>query len=74
MLAFWLPGVSEVRGGKAASLTTDVVIKGAKGGGATIIDVLNGTEKPLNVEPTSEGIVLRKIHVQDWPLILRLRH
>ncbi len=72
LLAFWLPGIAEVRGRKPASMTTDVVIKGAKGEGATIIDVLNGTEKPLKVEATSEGIVLRKIRVQSWPLIIRL--
>ena len=72
LLAFWLPGIAEVRGGKPASMTTDVVIKGAKGRSATIIDVLNGTEQELKVEPTAEGIVIRKIHVQNWPLIIRL--
>jgi hypothetical protein len=53
-------------------MMTDVVIKGAKGEGATIIDVLNGTETPLKVEQTSEGIVLRKIRVRNWPLLIRL--
>ncbi len=72
LVAFWLAGITETRTGSAGHLVTDVVIKGAKGEGATIIDVLNGTEKPLKVEPTSEGIVLRKIRVQSWPLIIRL--
>jgi len=51
---------------------TDILIKGVKGDGATIIDTLNGTEKPLNVERTSDGVALRKVNVQDWPLIIRL--
>ena len=72
LLAFWLPGITEDRGGEAAVLPTDIVIKGVKGQGATIIDVLNGTETPLNVEPRGDGVVARKVRVQDWPLIIRL--
>jgi hypothetical protein len=58
--------------GNAGVLATDILIKGVKGEGATIIDTLNGTEKALKVERTSEGVTLRKIHVQNWPLIVRL--
>ncbi len=72
LLAFWLPGIAEERGGEAAVLPTDIVIKGVKDRGATIIDVLNGTETPLNVEPRGDGVVARKVRVQDWPLIIRL--
>ena len=72
LLALWLPGVAEERGRGSATLPTDVVIKGAKGQGATIIDVLNGTEKPLQVESSADGLVLRKICVQNWPVIIHL--
>jgi hypothetical protein len=72
LVAFWLLGVAEGRAGNATALITDILIKGVKGQGATIIDVLNGTEKPLNVEPASDGIAIRKIRVENWPLIVRL--
>ena len=58
--------------GNAGILTTDILIKGVKGQGATIIDVLNGSEKPLNVEQTPDGVALRKIRIQNWPLIIRI--
>jgi hypothetical protein len=72
LVAFWLSGLMEEPPGNAGVLATDILIKGVKGEGATIIDTLNGTEKPLNVERTSEGVALRKIKVQNWPLIVRL--
>jgi len=58
--------------GHAGVFPTDILIKGVKGQGGTIIDTLNGTEKPLNVERMSDGVALRKINVQNWPLIVRL--
>jgi hypothetical protein len=70
LIAFWLPGVSEERGG--VTFATDLTIKGGPGQAATIIDVLDGTEKPLNVEMSSDSMVIRGIRVQDWPLIIRL--
>jgi hypothetical protein len=72
LVAFWLPGLMRQLGEEEGVLPTDVVIKGVKGEGATIIDVLNGTEQPLRVERTAEGVVVPKVHVQDWPLIIRL--
>jgi hypothetical protein len=72
LVAFWLSGLMEEPAGNAGVLATDILIKGVKGEGATIIDTLNGTEKALKVERTSEGVTLRKIHVQNWPLIVRL--
>ena len=71
LLAFWLPGVAEKRG-NASILSSDVEIQGVNGYGASIIDVLNGTEKPLKLERTTDGILIRRILVQDWPLIIRL--
>jgi hypothetical protein len=59
--------------GNTGVLATDILIKGVEGNGATIIDTLNGTELPLNVERTSDGVAIRKVHVQSWPLIVRLR-
>ena len=73
LVAFWLSGLMEEPPGNTGVLATDILIKGAKGEGATIIDTLNGTEKPLVVEQTPEGSALRKINVQNWPLIVRLR-
>jgi len=69
LVAFWLPGVSEERSG--VRFVTDITIKGSQAQGATIIDVLDGIETPLNIERTTDGFVVRKIHVQDWPLIIR---
>jgi hypothetical protein len=70
LVAFWLPGVSVERG--ADTFVTDVTIKGAPGLNASIIDTLNGTEKPLSVERSRYAIVIKKIHVQDWPLMIRV--
>jgi hypothetical protein len=70
LVAFWLPGLMQELGEHAGVLPTDVIIKGVKGEGATIIDVLNGTEQPLEVERSAEGVVVRKVHVQEWPLII----
>ncbi len=72
LVAFWLSGLMEEPTGNTGVFSTDILIKGVKGQGATIIDLLNGTEKPLNVERTSDGEVLRKIKVQNWPMIIRL--
>jgi hypothetical protein len=72
LVAFWLSGLMEEPAGDAGVMTTDILIKGVKGEGATIIDTLNGTEKAVNVERTSDGVVLRKVNVQNWPLIVRL--
>jgi hypothetical protein len=70
LVAFWLSGVSKEAGGDA--LVANVTIKDAQGLNASIIDTLDGVEKPLVVERTSDAPVIRNIHVQDWPLILRL--
>jgi hypothetical protein len=72
LVAFWLSGLMEEPAGNAGVLATDILIKGVKGQGATVIDTLNGTEKPLNVEQTADGVALRKVNVQNWPLIVRL--
>jgi len=72
LVAFWLSGLMEEPAGNAGVLATDILIKGVKGQGATVIDTLNGTEKPLNVEQTADGVALRKVNVRNWPLIVRL--
>jgi len=72
LVALWLAGLMEEPAGSAGVFRTDILIKGVKGEGATIIDTLNGTEKALNVERTSDGVALRKVNVQNWPLIVRL--
>jgi len=72
LVALWLTGLMEEPPGDDGVFGTDILIKGVKGEGATIIDTLNGTEKPLNVERTSDGVALRNVNVQDWPLIVRL--
>lgn len=71
LVAIWLAGLME-RPPDEDGFITDILIKGVKGEGATIIDTLNGTEKPLKVEVASDGVALRKVNVQDWPLIIRL--
>jgi hypothetical protein len=70
LVAFWLPGVSQQHG--AESFVTDVTVKGSPAKDASIIDTLNGTEKPLIVQRSADMIVIKKIHVQDWPLIIRM--
>lgn len=78
LLALWLPGVAEERGRteSAADVTQTTVdiffVKGSKAMGGSIVDLLNGTEKPLDVESTEDGIVIRKMRLQDWPLIIRI--
>ena len=72
LVALWLSGLMEEPAGSAGDFTTDVLIKGVKGQGATIVDTLNGTELALNVEQTADGVALRKVNIQDWPLIVRL--
>jgi len=76
LLALWLPGVAEERGRTESAAdvtqnTVDIFVKGSKAKGG-IVDRLNGTEKPLDVESTEDGIVIRKMHLQDWPLIIRI--
>lgn len=71
LVAFWLEGLME-NPPDEDGFATDILIKGVKGEGATIIDTLNGTEKPLKIEAGSDGVALRKVNVQDWPLIIRL--
>ena len=70
LVAFWLSGVSKAAG--SDPLVTDVTIKDAQGLNPSIIDTLDGVEKPLVVERTDDGLAIRKVHVQDWPLIIRL--
>ncbi len=72
LIAFWLPGVAEERAGYTVS--ADLVLKGQSGAGATIIDVLNGTEQPLQVERKAEGSIVKGLHLMSWPLIVRLPH
>ncbi len=72
LVALWLSGLMEEPAGSAGDFSTDVLIKGVKGQGATIIDTLNGSETALNVEQTPEGVALRKVNIQNWPLIVRL--
>jgi len=70
LVAFWLTGVNQQHG--AESLVTDMTIEGSPAMNASIIDTLNGTEKPLIVQHRADAIVIKKIHVQDWPLIIRM--
>jgi hypothetical protein len=70
LIAFWLPGVAEEHPGY--TVKADLALKGSSGEGATIIDVLDGTEQPLQVQRTGDGIILRNLRVQSWPLIIRL--
>ncbi|MDD5220320.1 MAG: hypothetical protein PHV11_07125, partial [Candidatus Bipolaricaulis sp.] len=72
LLTFWLSGLMDDPVGSTGVFSTDILINDVIGQGATIIDMLNGTEKPLNVEQTSDGVVLRKIKVQNWPVVIRL--
>lgn len=72
LLTFWLSGLMDDPVGSTGVFSTDILINDVIGQGATIIDMLNGTEKPLNVERTSDGVALRKIKVQNWPVVIRL--
>jgi hypothetical protein len=72
LIAFWLPGVAEERAGY--TVTADLAVKGSSGDGATVIDVLDGTEQSLQVERTAEGVIIRKLRVPSWPLIVRMPH
>jgi len=72
LLAFWVPGVAEERAGY--TVNADLALKGYSGEGATVIDVLDGTEQPLQVERSVEGIIVRNLRVPSWPLIIRLPH
>ncbi|MSO22287.1 MAG: hypothetical protein EXQ58_03340 [Acidobacteria bacterium] len=72
LAVFWDPGYADENGKNPANFSAVGTLKGPKGQGATIIDVLNGTEKPLKIESTSDGAIMRKIQVQSWPLIIRL--
>ncbi len=70
LIAFWVPGVAEERTGYVTN--ADLALKGVTGEGATIIDVLDGTEQPLRVSRTNDGVTVRNLHAQSWPVIIRL--
>lgn len=78
LMALWLRGAADEQGRTDSNTdttqaTADVFIDGIKVDGPTIVDLLNGTEKPLRVESRSNGMTIRKIRVQNWPLIIRLK-
>jgi hypothetical protein len=72
LIAFWLPGDFDEHDDGGSTLITGVVIKGEQSRGASIIDILNGTERPLNGKSTSDSVLFEGIHAQGWPLIIRL--
>jgi hypothetical protein len=72
LIAFWVPGVAEEH--SSYTVNADLALKGYSGEKASIIDVLDGTEQPLDVERTTDGIMIRRLRVQNWPLIIRLPH
>jgi len=72
LIAFWLPGYTDENGRDHAYLTVDLDVEGVSSEGASIVDVLNGVEKPLKADRMSRGTVIRKLKVRSWPLIVRL--
>jgi hypothetical protein len=72
IIAFWLPGKADENGNDFAPLVLDVSIQVPNARQATLIDVLNGTETPLNVNHSASGLVIPKVYAQSWPRLLRI--
>lgn len=72
LLAFWRPGYAGENGTDYVSVIVDVSIKLPAAKQAMLIDVLNGTETPLNVSRLGNNLLISKVHAESWPRILRI--
>jgi len=72
LVAFWRPGLAAEIGKDFVSVTVDVSVKSPTARQATLIDVLNGTETPLNVSRLGNNLLIAKVHAESWPRILRI--
>ena len=72
LIAFWRPGITGENGKDFVSVTVNVSVKSPTANQATLIDVLNGTETPLNISRLGNNLLIAKVHAESWPRILRI--
>ncbi len=69
MVAAWING-----GQNDAMVETkaEVTLPGMKAKKAWIVDIMNGTEQQLNIEPQGDGTIIKGIFLKDYPAFIRL--
>lgn len=72
LIAFWRPGITGENGRDYVSINVNVSVKSPAANQATLIDVLNGTETPLNIKRVKNDLLISNVHAESWPRILRI--
>jgi hypothetical protein len=68
MLAIWIRGSACDDGSQ--EFIGDITFPNMKLGNITLLDVLNGSEHPLNAIYDGSNTLLRGMHIKDWPIII----
>jgi len=71
MVAVWIPNPRSVQPNDLTETLADVTLPGTGVDQAWVIDLMNGTEQKLNMDPSGNDTIIRRLQVKDYPVLIR---